>query len=51
MKVVEWLHVIECENESGKANSGGIRDSLSLRQIAMEHKQQSHRMVALLLST
>ena len=49
--VMKLLLVLECEDESGQANSGGIHGLCLLRQIAMAHKQQSHRMVALLLST
>lgn len=26
---MEWLHVLECEDGSGEANSGGIRGAVS----------------------
>ena len=29
--LMEWLHVLECKDESGEANSGGIRGAQSLK--------------------
>ena len=62
---MEWLHVIECEDEdedeyeyeyededdSDGPNSDRILGSVSLKANCYDSKQQSHRMVALLLST
>ena len=54
--MMERLHVLECEDDIGEANSrdddsnGPNRDrilgAVSLKANCLAHKQQSHRMVA-----